>query len=226
MKKTNKGNGRNDYDLIAPIYDLLASLVLGRVYIKSKWAFLENIKSGDKVWFIGGGTGANLPDILKRCGKNGLVIYTEASEVMLQKARENIRPDVMHQIKFICSDDLRLPPDLTVDVIVTQFFLDVLTDAAINSLFEQVRRGASPGVRWIFLDFYPIIKKKIFIRLMISFFSLLTRHPRKELPAYDAFFQKWGWREIKKSSFKKGFYVAKLYNLAPNEIRRPTTSLK
>jgi hypothetical protein len=226
MKKTNKGYSRNGYNLIAPVYDLLASLALGRGYIKSKWALLENINSGDTVWFIGGGTGANLPEILKRCGSNGKVIYTEASEIMLQKARKNLSPEIIHQVKFICLGDFKLPSDVKVDVIITQFFLDVLTDTSINSLFEQVGKRASTAARWIFLDFYPVINKKIFIRLMIGFFNLLTGHPRKELPEYDLFFQKWGWREIKTTSFKDGFYMAKLYKAPPKAIRLATTSLK
>lgn len=226
MGKRNKTYGGSNYNFIAPVYDLLASMALGRGYIKSKWALLDQIRTGDTVWFIGGGSGANLPDILKRCGNNGQVIYTEASEVMLQKAKSNTSPDFIHQVKFICSADFMLPPDVKVDVVITQFLLDVLTDASINSLFEQVGHRVSPDAHWIFLDFYPVSNKEFLIRLMINFFSMLTSHPRKELPEYDTFFQKWGWREIKSISFKEGFYMAKLYKAAPMAIRFPTTSLK
>jgi ubiquinone/menaquinone biosynthesis C-methylase UbiE len=226
MRKTNKAFGRSNYNGIAPVYDFLAALVLGRGYIKSKWALLENIRSGDTVWFIGGGTGANLPDILERCGKNGRVIYSEASEVMLQKAKSNTSPDCIHQVKFLCSADFLLPPDVKVDVVITQFLLDVLPDASINSLFEQVGQRVSLEARWIFLDFYPVRNKQLLIRLMISFFSILTRHPRKELPEYDTFFRKWGWTEINSTRFKGGFYIAKLYDAAPMAIRFATTSLK
>ena len=87
MRKTNKAFGRSNYNGIAPVYDFLAALVLGRGYIKSKWALLENIRSGDTVWFIGGGTGANLPDILEELGWEKEEALRISSKITVDPAR-------------------------------------------------------------------------------------------------------------------------------------------
>jgi len=226
MKTKNAVDYKDKYNFIAPIYDLLTALLLGRKFQKSNWQFLDIIQPGDTVWVIGGGTGANLPDILKKCGKKGKVIYMEASTKMLEKAKKRIPLDSKNQVKFICADDFKLSKKDKIDVVITQFLLDVLTDHSINTLFEKIGHNASRSTRWLCLDFYPVKNKILLIRLMITGFSLLAKHPRKELPDYDYFFQNWGWQEIKTTLFEKGFYKAKVYKLAPWPIKSDIISLK
>ena len=226
MKTKDKLSTVDKYRFLAPIYDYLASLVLGKAFHESKWTFLEIIQPGDTVWVIGGGTGAILPEILKRCGKNGKIIYMEASNKMLEKAKGRVSLDCQSRVEFICSEDFGLPKEGGIDVVITQFLLDVLTDHSINSLFQRVKQKVSPSTSWLFLDFYPVKDKQWLIHLMITSFSLLAKHPRKELPDYEEFFKTWGWGEKKAVSFEKGFYKAKLYRLAPKAIKSETISLK
>ena len=109
MKTKDKLSTVDKYRFLAPIYDYLASLVLGKAFHESKWTFLEIIQPGDTVWVIGGGTGAILPEILKRCGKNGKIIYMEASNKMLEKAKGRVSLDCQSRVEFICSEDLDFP---------------------------------------------------------------------------------------------------------------------
>src|SRR5690606_39610469 len=68
----------NFYDPIAFFYDPL-SKVLGKSYQNSKYIFLDRIGRGDKVLYLGGGTGANLSSILEHIGEEGKIFYMEAS---------------------------------------------------------------------------------------------------------------------------------------------------
>ncbi|WP_339903065.1 class I SAM-dependent methyltransferase [uncultured Cyclobacterium sp.] len=216
----------NAYNFVAPFYDALATLVLGPRFHGSKWAFLDIILPGDTVLVVGGGTGANLPDILKRCGKKGKVIYMEASEKMLEKAKKRIPSDQQDRVEFIFRADFKLPEKYNFDIIVTQFLLDVLIDQDITALFEEVNQKVTSDSKWLFLDFFPVRDKKFLIRLMITSFGFLTQHPRKELPDYEGFFTKGGWVAAKEMSFEKGFYQAKVYLPAPKDIKSDTISLK
>ncbi|MDO6438854.1 class I SAM-dependent methyltransferase [Cyclobacterium sp. 1_MG-2023] len=216
----------NAYNFVAPFYDALATLVLGQKFHGSKWAFLDIIQRGDTVLVVGGGTGANLPDILKRCGKEGKVIYMEASEKMLDKAKKRIPLNISGQVEFICRADFKFQEECNFDVIVTQFLLDVLTDQDITALFEEVNQRVTSDSKWLFLDFFPVRDKQFLIRLMITCFGILTQHPRKELPDYAGFFTKGGWVAAKEMSFEKGFYQAKVYLPAPKVIKSDTISLK
>jgi hypothetical protein len=150
----------------------------------------------------------------------------EASNKMLEKAKGRVSQDCQSRVEFICSEDFGLPKEGGIDVVITQFLLDVLTDHSINSLFQRVKQKVSPSTSWLFLDFYPVKDKQWLIHLMITSFSLLAKHPRKELPDYEEFFKTWGWGEKKAVSFEKGFYKAKLYRLAPKAIKSETISLK
>ncbi|WP_339924002.1 class I SAM-dependent methyltransferase [uncultured Cyclobacterium sp.] len=217
---------KDNYHLLAAVYDPLASLFLGEKFQNSKWEFLDCIQPGDTVWIIGGGTGANLPEILKRCGERGKIIFMEASIKMLEKAKGRIHSDLTSKVEFVCSDDFKLSKKEKIDVVITQFLLDVLADDSIDALFENVMQNVSPTTSWLFLDFYPVKNKKWLIHFMIKTFSILADHPRKELPDYDKFFESWDWEEIKTTSFENGFYRAKVYKLAPKPIKSDTISLK
>ncbi|MBI0401286.1 class I SAM-dependent methyltransferase [Cyclobacterium marinum] len=216
----------NSYNFIAPFYDTLATLVLGHKFHESKWAFLDIIQPGATVLVVGGGTGANLPEILNRCGKEGKVIYMEASEKMIDKAFQSIPQDLQNRVEFICRADFKFQEKYNFDVIVTQFLLDVLTDKAIKELFKEVNKRVTPNSKWLFLDFFPLKGKSFLIWVMITSFGVLTKHPRKELPDYRVFFAKGGWKEAKVRFFENGFYQAKVYLPAPKDIKSDTISLK
>ncbi|EPR65947.1 class I SAM-dependent methyltransferase [Cyclobacterium qasimii] len=220
MKIKNAIEFKDNYNLIAPIYDGLATLFLGRKFHDSKWEFLDCIQPGDTVWLIGGGTGGNLPEILKRCGKEGKVIFMEASIKMLNKARKRIHSHVKNQVEFVCADDFKLSRKDKIDVVITQFLLDVLADDAIDALFDKVRQNVSSNTCWLFLDFYPVKNKKWLIHLMITSFSMLAGHPRKELPDYDKFFKGWGWEEIKTTFLRRDFTGPRFINWHQNLSNR------
>src|SRR5690554_1216795 len=77
------------YDPIASYYDFL-SQALGKPYRESKTLFLEMLEEGDKVLYLGGGTGRNLPVILERIGESGKIIYIEAASRMIEQAEKSI----------------------------------------------------------------------------------------------------------------------------------------
>lgn len=197
----------HSYDPIAPLYDFL-SRVLGKPYQNSKSIFLDKMGRGNKVLYLGGGTGANLPFILEQIGPKGSVFYVEASAKMIRKAKGRVKPDQLPQIRFLHQSDFSRIPLRTYDVILTQFFLDILPDHEINRLFEEVGRRTDSSSQWIFLDFFPIVEKKRLIRLMIAFFRGTTGNPRKDLPDYTRYFESHGWKMEEKEMLQRGFIQA------------------
>src|SRR5690554_1449726 len=114
---------RNPYDRIAKVYDPI-SRILGSTYFSSKYLFLEEIEAGDKVLYLGGGTGVNLPFVVKRVGASGKVIYMESSAEMIKKAKRRIPVSLLHRIKFLQQSDFTEIPNEKYDKVLTQYFLD------------------------------------------------------------------------------------------------------
>ncbi len=199
--------GSNHYNNIAFLYDLL-SRVLGKSYRKSKHAFLEKINKGDKVLYIGGGTGENLPEILERSGERGMVIYMEASSQMIEKAKMRIPSSLKSQIQFLHQSDFLQIPLENFNLVLTQYFLDILPDKEISKLFETINIRTDRNTEWIFVDFFEVKGKRWLLGLMIRFFQIFTGNLRKDLPQYDRHFNLQGWEINQKQSFDKGFIQA------------------
>ena len=209
----------NSYDLLAPYYDLLSN-ILGKTYRGSKRIFLDRLKNGDQVLYLGGGTGANLPEILESIGLDGKVYYLEASSKMIEKARRRIAPNQVSRIVFLHQSDFSKIPHNTYDVVFTQFFLDILPDHEIKKLFQALAQRTKPGTRWVFLDFFAIPERRWLIRLMISFFRWTTDNPRKDLPNYADHFSYYGWEIEGKELLKGGFIQAWLLKRGEGERDR------
>ena len=197
----------NSYDPLAPYYDFL-SLILGKSYRDSKRLFLDGLKEGDQVLYLGGGTGANLPEILDRIGRDGKLCYIEASSQMIAKARRRVKLDQLSQIVFLHQSDFSFIPLDTYDVVLTQLLLEILPEHEITNLLQELGRRTKSDTSWIFLDFLPIAEKKWLIQLMIRFFRCFTGNPRKDLPDYARHFGCYGWQMEEKKSLKRGFIQA------------------
>jgi ubiquinone/menaquinone biosynthesis C-methylase UbiE len=200
---------RNTYDALAPYYDFL-SLLLGKSYQYSKLLYFDQLKEGDQVLYLGGGTGANLPEILGRIGPGGSVHYIEASGQMIEKARKRTMPmpEQRSSIVFLHQSEFSKIPEHAYDVVLTQFFLDILPEDEIEKLFQELDKRVSPNTRWIFVDFFPVVGSKWLIKIMIWFFRLSTRNPRKDLPDYARYFRNNGWELKEQKWLQKGFIQA------------------
>ena len=195
---------RNPYDQIARVYDPI-SKILGSTYLNSKYLFLEEIDAGDKVLYLGGGTGVNFASIVKRVGQNGKVTYMEWSGEMMKKAKKRIPVSILHRVEFLQQGDFSKIPDEKYDKVLTQYFLDILSDEEIHQLFQHVNLKVGEKSRWIFLDFFDVRGKKLWLRIMIGFFRMFAGSPRKDLPEYFTHFESYGWKIKKTKSFKNGF---------------------
>lgn len=203
------------YLLLAPFYEFFSRKVFGVDFQQSKRTFIDQIQKGNTVLIVGGGTGAILPEILEQIGQFGRIIYLEASRSMLQRSQKNVPQPFSGQIQWIHSSRFEALPKVKSDVIISHYFLDVLTDAGIDQLFREVDRRIHPETKWFFTDFFPETHRKWLLYAMISSFRMLARHPRKDLPDYQVFFQKWGWKQMHRVAFQKGFFQAICYKPAP-----------
>jgi len=198
---------RHSYDSVAYYYEKLGFL-LGRPYQDSKFDFLDRLQEGDQVLCLGGGTGVNLQRLLDGIGSDGTVHYLEASAKMILRAKRRVKPEQLSQVVFLHQSDFAEIPLHTYDVILTQFFLDILLDQEIHRLFQEVEERTALDVRWIFVDFFSAKGKTWLVNLMIFFFRWTTGHPRNDLPNYAHFFYSWDWEIKERKARQRGFIQA------------------
>lgn len=197
----------NRYNFISLFYDRL-SLLLGKSYRESKYSFFDEICEGDKVLYLGGGTGENLSPILNRIGKNGQLVYMDASSRMIRKAKRRVPGSLKHQILFLHQSEFSKIPFEDFNLVLTQFFMDILPDSAIQVLFQEIDKRTDNHTKWIFVDFFEVKGKRWLLSLMVVFFRIFTQYPRKNLPDYFHYFEFYGWKISQKKLFKKGFIQA------------------
>ncbi|MEX2567090.1 MAG: class I SAM-dependent methyltransferase [Cyclobacteriaceae bacterium] len=217
---------KDAYRLLSPLYDGLAGMVLGKSFLSSPYLFLDTIRSGNQVLVLGGGTGKNLREILNQTGASGKVYYFESSSSMLARARNRLGPEQRVKVEFILASDFKKIPIMQADVIITQYFLDLLEDKDLVLLFRQIQSRTKMGCKWIFVDFFPERKKIKWTQLMITVFRLMTGHRRKDLPEYEPYFRHFGWEKQKEKTLKGGWIKARLYQRMAFSINPKISSLK
>ncbi|MEM7658015.1 MAG: class I SAM-dependent methyltransferase [Bacteroidota bacterium] len=113
-----------NFDPVARYYDRLAHLVFGNTLLHARLHFLSQIPKGAQVLVVGGGTGAILPALFNQIGETGSVYYLEYSEKMIEQAQVRMSGTAANMVwkRGTVAD---LPSDLQVEVIITNFFLDL-----------------------------------------------------------------------------------------------------
>ncbi|AWW30432.1 hypothetical protein DN752_10030 [Echinicola strongylocentroti] len=199
---------KNLYDKVAFFYDRLAMAVLGKAHRESKYAFLDMVETGEQVLYIGGGTGDNLPMLANRVGHQGKIFFVEASQKMMQKAKNQLTPNQVDRVVFLHQTDFSRLPTQHFDWVITQYLLDILSDEEIDGLFLAINQRTKSSAHWILVDFFDQSSMQWLQWLMIHFFRLITDNPRNDLPAYYQFFKKHGWTLREEEKYKGGWIKA------------------
>ncbi len=161
----------NDFNGLAPIYDLLVRLVFGSQIIKSQTAHFDQLVNSQNILLPGGGTGQVLEE-LDKLKLNLSIDYIEKSTKMLEKAKER-RPFNYIEVRYIEGDILKV--DLQCyDVIITNFFLDVFDKESLSLVVDKLSTLLLPNGKWLMTDFVStnVAMHQALIVIMYRFFKL------------------------------------------------------
>lgn len=167
-----------NFDPVVPFYDLLARLVFRNAIKKSQLALLDQIKEGDNVLIIGGGTGWIVKALLQVI-QPSRIVYVEASAKMLQAAKTKVNSD---RVQWIHGTQEDIPIGEFFDVVFTAYFLDVFDDVTLQKVVPQLIGHLNPNGKWLFADF---VRSNWLVKLAYYFFNLTTCLKTKKIPDYD-----------------------------------------
>lgn len=147
---------RSVFDSVAPKYDLmndLMSMGLHRLW-KAFAVKVANLKEGDQVLDIAGGTGDLALAFSKEVGKTGHVVHTDINEAMLRTGRERLL-DLGVSLPTLVCDAEKLPfPSNHFNVVSVAFGLRNMTHKDVA--LAEMNRVLKPGGKLLVLEFSKV----------------------------------------------------------------------
>lgn len=201
----------NDFNFIAPVYDLLKKMIFGKSLTVAEKYHLGEIESGDSLLILGGGTGKVLEFLPSGCK----VTYLELSDKMISRARLR---DFRGDIKFMHADFLELEPTGKYDLIIASFFLDVFNEEKLEFACHKIRSMLKPEGYLIVTDFDPNgnLIDKMLLKIMHLFFKLVSGLESNRLKDISGYLRNCGFRISKEKYFKSRNIFSNIFKLDGN----------
>ena len=149
---------RGVFDSVAPKYDVmndLMSMGLHRAW-KAYTVMVANVREGQHVLDIAGGTGDLALAFSPKVGATGRVVHTDINEAMLREGRNRLLDAGVCLPTLVC-DAEKLPfPDASFDVVTVAFGLRNMTHKDVA--LKEMNRVLKPGGKLLVLEFSKVAK--------------------------------------------------------------------
>ncbi len=137
---------RDVFNSVASKYDLMNDVLSFGVHRlwKRYTVASSNVKVGDKVLDIAGGTGDLAIEFRKKVGNNGQVILSDINAAMLNEGRKNLTNKGIFGVEFVQLNAQHLPFDSnTFDCVSIAFGLRNVTDKnqALKEMYRILKHG-------------------------------------------------------------------------------------
>lgn len=149
---------RGVFDSVASKYDVMNDLMSGGLHRawKAYTVMVANLKEGDQVLDIAGGTGDLSLAFAKKVGTTGRVVHTDINEAMLRTGRNRLIDAGVILPTLVC-DAEQLPfPDAHFDVVSVAFGLRNMTHK--DRALTEMCRVLKPGGKLLVLEFSKVAK--------------------------------------------------------------------
>lgn len=157
-EREKAGRVRGVFDSVAPKYDLmndLMSMGLHRAW-KAYTVMVANLREGDKVLDIAGGTGDLSQAFAKQVGATGTVVHTDINEAMLRTGRNRLLDTGLALPTLVC-DAEQLPfPNQHFDLVSVAFGLRNMTHK--DKALAEMARVLKPGGKLLVLEFSKVAR--------------------------------------------------------------------
>ena len=150
------GRVRGVFDSVASKYDVmndLMSMGLHRVW-KAYTVAVANLREGQSVLDIAGGTGYLARAFAKKVGPRGTVVHTDINEAMLRQGRDRLLDEGLVLPTAICDGETLPFATGTFDLVSVAFGLRNMTHK--DKALAEMNRVLKPGARLLVLEFSKV----------------------------------------------------------------------
>jgi demethylmenaquinone methyltransferase/2-methoxy-6-polyprenyl-1,4-benzoquinol methylase len=147
---------RGVFDSVAPRYDVmndLMSLGLHRAW-KAYAVTVADVRIGDRVLDIAGGTGDLARALAPRVGASGMVVHSDINEAMLRQGRDRLIDEGLLLPTVICDAEALPFRTDSFDVVCVAFGLRNMTRK--DQALAEMNRVTKPGGRLLVLEFSKV----------------------------------------------------------------------
>ena len=147
---------RGVFDSVASKYDVmndLMSMGLHRAW-KAYTVAVANLRQGQSVLDIAGGTGDLARAFAKKVGPKGTVVHTDINEAMLRHGRDRLLDEGLLLPTLICDGESLPFPANTFDLVSVAFGLRNMTHK--EAALSEMNRVLKPGGRLLVLEFSKV----------------------------------------------------------------------
>ncbi len=147
---------RGVFDSVASKYDVmndLMSMGLHRAW-KAYAVAVANLRPGDRVLDLAGGTGDLARAFARKVGSNGTVVHTDINEAMLQRGRDRLLDEGVVLPTVICDAEVLPFPTASFDLVSVAFGLRNMTHK--ERALAEMNRVLKPGGRLLVLEFSKV----------------------------------------------------------------------
>jgi demethylmenaquinone methyltransferase/2-methoxy-6-polyprenyl-1,4-benzoquinol methylase len=147
---------RGVFDSVASKYDVmndLMSMGLHRAW-KAYTVAVANVREGDSVLDIAGGTGDLARAFAKKVGPSGTVVHTDINEAMLARGRDRLIDEGVLLPSAVCDAEALPFPAGSFDLVTVAFGLRNMTHKALA--LAEMNRVLKPGARLLVLEFSKV----------------------------------------------------------------------
>ena len=149
---------RGVFDSVASKYDVmndLMSMGLHRAW-KAYTIGVANLKEGQAVLDIAGGTGDLARAFASKVGARGIVVHSDINEAMLRQGRDRLLDEGMVLPTLICDGETLPLPTASFDLVSVAFGLRNMTHK--DKALAEMNRVLKPGGRLLVLEFSKVAK--------------------------------------------------------------------
>ncbi|MDR0226985.1 MAG: bifunctional demethylmenaquinone methyltransferase/2-methoxy-6-polyprenyl-1,4-benzoquinol methylase UbiE [Burkholderiaceae bacterium] len=152
------GRVRGVFDSVASRYDVMNDLMSGGLHRawKAYTVMVANLKEGDRVLDIAGGTGDLALAFSKKVGTTGQVVHTDINEAMLRVGRDRLINRGVILPTLVCDAEALPFPDGHFDLVSVAFGLRNMTHKDVA--LKEMNRVLRPGGKLLVLEFSKVAK--------------------------------------------------------------------
>jgi ubiquinone/menaquinone biosynthesis C-methylase UbiE len=209
------------FDRLAKPYRWMEYLSFGTMLERCRFHFLPQFQNVQHALVLGDGDGRFTASLLRHA-PSAQAIAVDGSQAMLNALRRRCvavrADDRLTTLRVLLNDGLpSVVQANTFDLIATHFFLDCLSEAAVDRIAHDASACTTPDALWVISEFripdegVMRLPSRIVVRLLYAAFGMLTGLRTQQLPAYESILRNHGWQLARQQTRLGGLLVSQLW---------------
>jgi len=205
-------------DRIARLYRWLEYAAFGKALERRRLALVGRLAGCRRALILGEGDGRFVAKLAAQI-RDIRIEVVDSSERMIGLARARLTGVAESRVRFRQADARLVDwPARSYDLVVTNFFLDCLSDSDAGALISRVSGALEPGGLWVVSEFQEPgggrlrrLHARAWLAVMYGFFRVATGLETSRLPPFNEYLRGAGLVLVEEQRARFGLIVSQLW---------------